>query len=104
MSETRVSADRLRVRLALIIWLVAATPLQAQSGVPNRGDVLTLDRVLELALQSSRDLQNAALEVQSATDNLVAAGTRRPRSVGHLRRHRSDPRLRYRHELHRRLQ
>jgi outer membrane protein TolC len=63
--------------------LMHATSVEAlaQTGNAQTAPVMTLDEALALALRANRKLDNAALEVQKATDDLAAARTRQFPSV-----------------------
>src|SRR5690242_10054591 len=49
--------------------------LAAAAGVASAADLLTLDQAVEIALGQNRSLQNSALEVRKAQDNLDANRT-----------------------------
>ena len=63
----------------LAIILVMASPLSApaQQGRGLRGEVLTLDQAISLALRDNRQVKNAQLGIGKAEDELAAARTSR---------------------------
>lgn len=70
----RVRSVASAIALALLIQGMSVVAW-AQAGNAQLAPLLTLDQAVALALQANRKLDNAALEVQKATDSLAAART-----------------------------
>src|SRR5262245_52855326 len=60
-----------------IVAIVALLHFVAPSTAAQTADVLTLDQAITIALQENPSLKNAALEVESAQDQVASARTRR---------------------------
>ena len=64
-----ISFRKIGLLMLFIQWFVIAAPVHAE--------ILTLEQALELSLQQNRELENAGLEIDKATENIEAERTKR---------------------------
>ena len=64
-----ISFRKIGLLMLFIQWFVIAAPVHAE--------ILTLEQALELSLQQNRELENAGMEVDKATENIEAERTKR---------------------------
>jgi outer membrane protein len=63
--------------LCCLLALAAPGAVSAQTAVPSRGEVLTLERAIEIAVESNRHVQSARLQIEKAQADLASARTSR---------------------------
>lgn len=66
------------IRVVALVMVVASSAIAwPQESEEGTGDLLTVDQAVALAVTENRQVKNAALEVEKATDDIAAARARR---------------------------
>jgi outer membrane protein TolC len=66
-----------RISLFIALFILLASPRAAFCQQPARGEMLTLEEAIALALQGNRQLKSSAIEVEKYDDRIAAAKTHR---------------------------